>query len=135
MRKKGHMKVRWRSSPDRIIQNQHRIAMRGLQMFVIHLENELVNILSTGGDKNHRSPPWGPPYTQKGHLKRSIGHEKVGENAWAVGTGIGGKRSPGYAFFLEYGTAKMLPRPFFRPTIWKEKHKMAEFVETSAWMK
>lgn len=65
----------------------------------------------------NRSQAWGPPNVDSGHLKRNIGYDRPGGRPLVrrVGTGIGNKRSVGYAQWLEFGTRSMLPRPFLRP--------------------
>ena len=70
----------------------------------------------------NRSTAWGPPNVDTGHLKRNVGYEKPAGNPLVrrVGTGVGNKESVGYAMWLEFGTRKMLPRPFLRPML----HKM-----------
>jgi len=67
----------------------------------------------------NRSKPWGPPNVDTGHLKRNIGWAKDPIRALLrrVGTSIGNKESVGYAMWLEFGTRKMMPRPFLRPLI------------------
>ena len=64
----------------------------------------------------NRSEPWGPPNVDTGHLKRNVGYDTPVGRPFTrrVGTGIGNMMSVGYAMWLEFGTRKMLPRPFLR---------------------
>jgi len=72
---------------------------------------------------SNRSRPWGPPNVDTGHLKRNVGWSKPIGRPFIrrVGTGIGGAKSVGYAMWLEFGTRRMLPRPFLRPRIYKDR--------------
>lgn len=82
----------------------------------------------------HRSQPWGPPNVVTEYLKRNIGYDKpVGRPLIRrVGTGIGNKESVGYAMWLEFGTRKMLPRPYLRPMLWKDRDKIKQILSTPA---
>jgi len=71
--------------------------------------------------ESNRSQPWEPPHVQTGHLKRSIGHDKPAELMRRVGSGVGNKESVGYGVYLEFGTSRMLPRPWLRPAIWRNR--------------
>lgn len=76
------------------------------------------------------SPPWGPPGKQSGFLQNNIGWERNGLKTRKVGTGIGGKESVGYAMALEYGSFKMLPRPYLRPTLWEQRDRIQRIIAT-----
>ena len=74
----------------------------------------------------NRSQPWGPPNVDTGHLKRNTGWDRPSGRPGVrrIGTGIGNKQSVGYAMWLEFGTRKMLPRPFLRPSIPRNLRKL-----------
>ena len=78
----------------------------------------------------NRSKPWGPPNVDTGHLRRNIGWTKyaIGKGHRKIGTGIGNKSSVGYAMWLEFGTRNMLPRPFLRPAIPRNRGKLAHIM-------
>lgn len=69
----------------------------------------------------NRSKPWGIPHVQLGHLKKNVDMDKPRRLTRRIGTGIGNAESVGYAHWLEFGTRKMLPRPWLRPGIWYGK--------------
>lgn len=77
-----------------------------------------------------RSKPFGPPNVDTGHLKRNVWYNRVEGDQWvrSVGTGIGNAQSVGYAVFLEFGTRKMLPRPFMRPALAANKKRIREII-------
>lgn len=55
------------------------------------------------------SAPGDPPGVDTGTLKNSITTQPVARGHWRVGDGVD------YGYWLEYGTARMKPRPFMRP--------------------
>lgn len=60
----------------------------------------------------HRaSAPGDPPATDTGRLIASIAWRRKNADTRIVGTNVE------YAFYLEFGTDRMKPRPFFRPGI------------------
>lgn len=63
-------------------------------------------------DKPHTaSAPADAPAVDTGHLRNSIGVQKIGEGAYRVGTDVK------YALYLEFGTRRMAARPFMRPAL------------------
>ena len=70
-----------------------------------------------------RSKPWGPPNIDTGHLSRNIHWDRPEGREFIrrIGTNIGHALSVGYAMWLEFGTKKMLPRPFMRPGLWNAR--------------
>ena len=62
------------------------------------------------------SAPLEPPHLRTGALRRSVRIESVEPEAVLVAVGGEGTGVP-YAAALEYGTSKMLPRPFVQPVI------------------
>lgn len=69
----------------------------------------------------NRSEPWTPPHVQTGFLKNNVNVARPESFVRLVGTGVGDAASVGYGVWLEFGTRRMLPRPWFRPTIWKTR--------------
>ena len=62
----------------------------------------------------HRaSAPGQPPATDRGILRAAVGFDRRGKNK----VGIGVNRSGFFWFFLEFGTAFVMPRPFVRPAV------------------
>jgi len=76
----------------------------------------------------HPSRPYFPPNIQTGHLKRNIGYDTPSPLVRRIGTGIGNKQSVGYAMALEFGTRRMLPRPFLRPAMAAAKPYIGRFL-------
>ena len=86
----------------------------------------------------NRSKPWGPPNVDTGELKRSIDYDRAKALMRRIGSGIGGYRInkvtgeyiPSYALCLEFGTRKMLPRPWLRPAVWAMKDQLKKILTT-----
>lgn len=77
-----------------------------------------------GRDKIHRaSAPGQAPATDTGTLVSSIYNEDRGPNTKAIGS-----RLP-YAFYLEFGTFKIAPRPSWVPAVERTIPKMLKRVE------
>lgn len=60
---------------------------------------------------NIPSAPGSPPNVQTGHLRNSIAFNIKSPIRAAVGTNVE------YGYWLEFGTTKMLARPFLRPIV------------------
>lgn len=69
------------------------------------------------------SKPGEIPHVQEGYLKNNIGYSKPRELVRRIGTGIGGKKSVGYAAYLEFGTpnGQMKARPYLRPALYRNR--------------
>lgn len=57
------------------------------------------------------SAPGMPPASDTGRLIQTIVFERINELTASVGSNLA------YATYLEYGTLKIAPRPFFRPAV------------------
>jgi HK97 gp10 family phage protein len=68
------------------------------------------------------SRPGDPPAPDTGTLRNSIAHEVVSSQRVRVGTNVE------YAPFLEFGTARMAPRPFMRPALAMSRQQMADAI-------
>ena len=64
------------------------------------------------------SAPGMPPHKVTGFLRNSVTNRRVKSGAWRVAVGAF------YGMFLEYGTARMLPRPFWTGTVWRMRDRM-----------
>jgi len=66
------------------------------------------------------SQPWEPPKKESGFLQANIGWMRKRKREVVVGVGpkVGTANVP-YAGYLEYGTRKMLPRPFLRRGVYE----------------
>jgi len=62
------------------------------------------------------SDPLAPPHLRTGALRRSVRIESMEPDAVLIAVGGEGTGVP-YAAALEYGTSKMLPRPFVQPVL------------------
>lgn len=92
-----------------------KVTQQNLDAAAIYVVNHVRNRFGPPGSP---SAPWSPPNTQTGNLKANIGWDAVGNKLnRRVGTGIGNRKSVGYAMWLEFGTRRMLPRPFLRPAV------------------
>lgn len=94
---------------------------RNLNAAAIHLTNKVKEAI---GEGQPPSQPWEPPHVETGHLRRNIAWDIPGPLRRRIGTGVGNAQSVGYALWLEFGTRKMLPRPFLRPTRYKEQGRL-----------
>ncbi|MBQ7257775.1 MAG: hypothetical protein IJS60_08795 [Abditibacteriota bacterium] len=68
------------------------------------------------GATNRSSAPGEPPAVQTDNLRSSFVMEKDG-NSYIIGTAVE------YAKYLEFGTKKMAPRPYVKPSINKLVNK------------
>lgn len=76
---------------------------------------EIVNA-SWSGHYPPASSPGEPPAIRTGTLKASVHSEKEKPGTWLI---VAGGDDAYYAVFLEYGTEKMVERPFMRPMVAK----------------
>lgn len=74
------------------------------------------------------APAGEPPAVQSGRLKNSITHYQMGRGKWAVEQD--GRVAP-HGPHLEFGTAKMPARPFFRPAIWRSVKRLPKLMKAS----
>ena len=106
-----------------------RMQTTRMQMACIHLQNEIKRTLSgPRSGKKYRVPgtkryytasaPGEPPAVRTGRLRNSIKYKLVRGFMRAKGE-VGS--SLDYAAQLEFGTSKMAPRPYLRPTYEKER--------------
>lgn len=80
------------------------------------------------------SAPGEAPASRTGTLRNAI-VMKVTKTVNTVAAHVGPKKlgpDPGYAFYLEFGTRKMSPRPFLRP-VFKEEKGQVEFILKQGW--
>jgi HK97 gp10 family phage protein len=111
---------------DRFIGDLERKLADNLEKAAIYLKGKVKeNLNTTGGPyldsegpagRHYRneevSAPGDFPHKMLGNLQRSIAHAMSADRKTAyVGSNLD------YALFLEVGTIKMAPRPFFRPTL------------------
>lgn len=79
------------------------------------------NKISYGKRKHHPSLPNEYPAVDNGDLRRSITFE-VEERSDSVKGKVGSViNNPPYPVYLEYGTSRMQPRPWLRPSIEKSE--------------
>jgi len=91
------------------------------------IESEVKQSMKSGGggrakgSNRARSLPYQPPYVQTGRLRASIGY-KVEQSGYQVDLAVGTTRDTAdvrYARYLEFGTRKMIQRPFLVPVVKK----------------
>ena len=66
---------------------------------------------------HHPSWPYNPPAPDTGNLRESIRYEVKNESREIYGIVGSTQKDPPYAFYLEYGTSKMIERPWLRPAM------------------
>ena len=69
------------------------------------------------------SAPGEPPKSDMGTLVQNITIEKIGEKG-ADGYTVGSRKGAPHGFFLEFGTSKMLPRPWLSVALQKMQQAM-----------
>lgn len=94
------------------------------QMLELDMERS-ITAGSISGAAHVPSAPNNPPNNDTGALVRSI-QTRIGGPGLVV-VEAGGPSAP-YAVHLEYGTAKMIQRPFARPATERNRKKIAEMV-------
>lgn len=101
----------------------------GVREATRHFKKKLKEKISRGNrGGGNPSDPGEPPKVVTGKLRSSIDHvirRGVTEDQGIVGT------NNEYAPALEFGTSKMAPRPFFRPTIEEEGEEVANIIAGS----
>lgn len=100
---------------------------------------ELKRVVSTGsrsgrvysfrGKKYTASAPGEPPAKRSGNLARKFKY-KVNLNEMKLGSEAFSKKGAPYPFFLEGGTKKMAPRPWFIVTINRLKYRLQKELMT-----
>lgn len=73
--------------------------------------------IQTSWSMGSPSSPGQPPAIVTGRLDESIEVERISPSIWSV------KSDAPYAAFLEFGTRKMAPRPFFKPAAERQRDK------------
>ena len=76
---------------------------------------------------HHPSLPENPPAVDTGRLRGSINYEIHGSGQEVYGIVGSTLKEPDYAFWTEYGSTKMAPRPWLRPAMRKNN----DFVRAS----
>jgi len=105
------VRVRLAAAPEKI---QRAAIKRGLLHVAARITETIQESIST--PYQPPSDPLSPPHLRTGALRRSVRIESVEPDAVLVAVGGEGTGVP-YAVALEYGTSKMLPRPFVAPVI------------------
>lgn len=83
-------------------------------------------VYSRGGVTSRRSAPGEPPKTDTGRLVSSIKKTKFNNGfEYLVGANVI------YGRFLEFGTHKMLPRPWLQPTFLKNKKEITKNINNA----
>lgn len=119
--------MRW--TPDALLKGTETAMIRGLEQGAVALEGELKRVVSKpgpmrskttpgqrkrmeeAGETRRPSQPGEPPRKRLGTLRSSIGHaSREGGKVQRVGTSVA------YGRYLEWGTSRMKPRPWLRPT-------------------
>lgn len=75
---------------------------------------------------HYPSLPNNPPAVDTGTLRRSITFSVVEEEARIIGRVGSTLMNPPYGFYLEFGTSRMIERPWLRPAISRNKDVIIE---------
>ena len=128
-------------SPQKIMRLQEKGVRDGLGFVAIVLQRRIRNRLSregTGklykGNAARSSSPGQPPVAQSNRLRNSwiaasktMGRKRGGKKmTLRVSQGAGFPEPAKYAWFLEYGTKYMKPRPFIEPSVKTVKPRAAK---------
>ncbi|GBF05847.1 hypothetical protein DAERI_060107 [Deinococcus aerius] len=93
-----------------------QVAEQAVAQAAQRLRNEVVEELSRPGSgrtygRHVASAPGDPPAVDTGRLRQSMTALQIKRGHWRVGTNVE------YAIYLEFGTRRIAPRPFFRPAV------------------
>ena len=129
------VKIEFKRNLNKVIDALDSIAGQRMTEACIHVQNKTKEKLS--GDRSGRtyrvpgtkktytaSAPGEPPAVATGQLRSSIKYRIVGDMRVTGEVGSGLKKAP----MLEFGTKKMKPRPFLRPTFQEELPKIKEIL-------
>lgn len=80
------------------------------------------------------SVPGEPPFVQTGHLRRSITWKAPAQLVRLVGSFMPVKKKgkTNYAAALEYGTSRIMARPFLRPSLARCKKAIMKIIATGS---
>jgi len=115
------MKSRSWMAPDEVVKAVRQAQVKSLDQAAALVESTMKRKLSVGGQMGKgkarhtvRSRPGEPPRAQTGNLMSSVAWARTLEETRLIGP-----QSPPahYGAYLEYGTRKMEPRPFARPSL------------------
>lgn len=83
------------------------------QVLLIDAATQVVNMAKLLVSISYPPPssPFNPPHMRTGQLQESIDIQEINDFVISVGSLLD------YSFYLEYGTAKMLPRPHLVPAV------------------
>lgn len=106
---------------DNIYKYLYRIGKKARSELIKSMENTVRINGKVNPTKNSPGPPsapFNPPAIQTGRLKNSIHSRVYYENTHTIvlELRVDTIAAP-YAIFLEFGTSKMLPRPYFLPIV------------------
>jgi len=103
---------------DRLASVPEKIQKAAIKRGLLHIAARVTETIQESISTPYPPPsePLSPPHLRTGALRRSVRIESMEENAVLVAVGGEGSGVP-YAAALEYGTSKMLPRPFVAPVI------------------
>ena len=129
------IKIELKRNLNKVIDALDNIAGQRMAEACIHVQNKTKEKLSgkrtgrvyrvPGTKKTYTaSAPGEPPAVMTGQLRTSIKYRIVGDMKVTGEVGSKLKKAP----MLEFGTKKMKPRPFLRPTFQEELPKIKEIL-------
>ena len=109
---------RIKAAPDKA----NYASQNAMKVFTVKVKTDIQKSLNERekiGNNYIPSEPGKPPHKRTGHLYQSV-YNQLNNIGRLIIQGIIGDNAE-YAAFLEYGTSKMPPRPYFRPAIENNK--------------
>jgi HK97 gp10 family phage protein len=99
-----------RAEAGRVVQ-EAAAELEGAVKLKIQQGQKTGRIYTRGKVRHRASAPGQSPASDTGTLLGSIHHERITPMSAMVGSRLA------YAAYLEYGTSRMAPRPYFRPAV------------------
>ena len=98
----------------------------------VNVQRVIEDALAEGGEHLKAALQAGAPY-RTGQLRGSIVISRNGREKYSIRVGPDGDGF--YGRFLEYGTRKMRPHPWMRPTFDRVAHEVEQAISDALWRK
>lgn len=98
----------------------------------VNVQRVIEDALAEGGEYLKRALQAGAPY-RTGQLRDNIVISRNGREKYSIRVGPDGDGF--YGRFLEYGTRKMPPHPWMRPTFDRVVHEVEQAISDALWRK
>lgn len=118
----------WRGA--RVKPRMRAAAWAGIRAAALYFQRELKRVIGISNrNGENRSAPGEPPRRETGNLQKNVLVE-LDERKHVARVGVGGNAK--YGAWLEFGTRRILPRPWIRPTIERLRATLAQVARKTA---